>query len=81
MMSISRSLTFNPDSLRFIASRYGFETMHELAEALELDPERLQAMADGEAVPTNNEVAILMVNTRMPIEWFAKAKGQLPAAA
>lgn len=80
-MANSKPLVFNPDSLWFIASRYGVNNMTDLANLLGFPPDSVQDWADGRSAPTNNEAVLLMHKTGLPAEWFAKSPDlQLMAA-
>ncbi|MFW0109519.1 hypothetical protein ACN081_02200 [Rothia sp. P13129] len=72
-MANTKPLIFNPDSLWFIASRYGVNNMADLANLLGFNPDAVQSWAQGKTAPTNNEAVLLMHKTGLPAEWFAKS--------
>lgn len=72
--------TFNPESVRFIASRYGLSRIEELEPMLGFPAHKLNAWAKGKAAPTNDEAILLMHKTQLPFEWFT-VEEESPALA
>lgn len=80
-MTERQSATFNPDTMSFLASRYGVEEPEDLAPILGIAPGKLRGWSEGWAVPSNEDAILLSFKTRLPLEAMAKASVPMQAAA
>lgn len=65
------SQRFNPQAIKFIASKHNLHSVEELAPVLNFPKEKLSAWAEGREAPNNDEAFLLCGRSGLPLEWFA----------